>query len=172
MWVSSEKTDSDSKTESVFKVKEWMKLLWVWMQDLQFVEENYLFVMSLKPTDFFPTTEPFIFLTCLFLRCETAQKLLFLFFQPGQTKRKFRRKKNIFSPDVKLSEKKKKKSVFKGNKKHFFQKKKKSWENVFCIKIKKIRRKTISHERSSKTFFLQEKTWKNVQVKLSEIWLR
>lgn len=80
MWVSSEKTDSDSKTESVFKVKEWMKLLWVWMQDLQFVEENYLFVMSLKPTDFFPTTEPFIFLTCLFPGCETAQKLLFLFF--------------------------------------------------------------------------------------------
>ena len=31
------------------------------MQDLQFVEEKYLIVTSLKPTDFFPTTESFIF---------------------------------------------------------------------------------------------------------------
>lgn len=125
MWVSSEKTDSDSKTESVFKVKEWMKLLWVWMQDLQFVEENYLFVMSLKPTDFFPTTEKtfiFIFLT-------------------GSNKKKIQEKKNIFSPDVKLSEKKKKKSVFKGNKKHFFQKKKKILRKCFLYKNKKNQEK-------------------------------
>lgn len=106
MWVSSEKTDSDSKTESLFKVKEWMKLLWVWMQDLQFVEENYLFVMSLKPTDFFPTTEKtfiFIFLT-------------------GSNKKKIQEKK-IYFHQMWNWVRKKKKSVFKGNKKHFFQKK-------------------------------------------------
>lgn len=140
MWVSSEKTDSDSKTESVFKVKEWMKLLWVWMQDLQFVEENYLFVMSLKPTDFFPTTEPFIFLTCLFLRCETAQKLLFLFFQPGQTKRKFRRKKIYFHQTWNWVRKKKKK-CFQGKQKTFFSEKKKILRKCFLYKNKKNQEK-------------------------------
>lgn len=147
MWVSSEKTDSDSKTESVFKVKEWMKLLWVWMQDLQFVEENYLFVMSLKPTDFFPTTEKtfiFIFLT-------------------GSNKKKIQEKK-IYFHQMWNWVRKKKKSVFKGNKKHFFSEKKKSWENVFCVKMKKIRRKKISHERSSKTFFFTRKNFERNKV--------
>lgn len=141
MWVSSEKIDSDSKTESVFKVKEWMKLLWVWMQDLQFVEENYLFVMSLKPTDFFPTTEPFNFFNMFVSRMWNCTKTFIFIFLTGSNKKKIQEKKNIFSPDVKLSEKKKKKSVFKGNKKHFFQKKKKILRKCFLYKNKKNQEK-------------------------------
>lgn len=93
MWVSSEKIDSDSKTESVFKVKEWMKLLWVWMQDLQFVEENYLFVMSLKPTDFFPTTEPFNFFNMFVSRMWNCTKTFIFIFLTGSNKKKIQEKK-------------------------------------------------------------------------------
>lgn len=140
MWVSSEKIDSDSKTESVFKVKEWMKLLWVWMQDLQFVEENYLFVMSLKPTDFFPTTEPFNFFNMFVSRMWNCTKTFIFIFLTGSNKKKIQEKK-IYFHQMWNWVRKKKKSVFKGNKKHFFQKKKKILRKCFLYKNKKNQEK-------------------------------
>ena len=129
MWVLSEKTDSDSKTESIFKVKEWIKLLWVWTQDLQFVGENYLFVINLKPADFFPTTESLIFLSCLFPGCETAQKTLI--FLSRSNNKKIQEKKKYFHQTWNWSRKKKK--VFSRETKHFFFQKKKKIEKMFFV---------------------------------------